>query len=127
MVEVDNIAVLFTSNSADRLHRDWKGSEALLLTQDQALKDDTTALIITGFARLALGYQDSTGHSILLVDPSMQDKSKYTRERMLRVLWYMIHAALETESTQRFGMVAFPNHARFSQFDRHHDARHDHR
>ena len=84
----------------------------------------TILLHSSSWALLALGYQDSTGHSILLVNPSMQDKSKYTRERMLRVLWYMIHAALETESTQRFGIVAFPNHARFSQFDRHHD---DHR
>lgn len=62
--EVDNIAVLLTSNSADRLHRDWKGSEALLLTQDQALNDDTTALIIMGFARVGLPGFHGTQHTV---------------------------------------------------------------
>lgn len=95
----------------------------LPLTQAQALKDDSVALGMD-FSRLVVGSEDSIGRGVIFIDPSKVDHSKYTRESMVRSVWYMIHAALEKESTQRFGIVAisFPKNAKFSQFDRHLDA-----
>jgi CRAL/TRIO domain len=94
----------------------------LPLTLTQALVDDESALEI-GFARLVEGTIDPIGRGVMFVDPSKQDKTKYSRESMVRAMWYMIHAALEVESTQRYGLVtlAFPRNAKFSQSDRHLD------
>jgi CRAL/TRIO domain len=91
----------------------------LPLTLTQALVDDEIPLKI-GFARLIEGTFDPIGRGVMLVDPSKLDKTKYSRESMVRAMWYTIHAALEVESTQRYGLVAisFPRNAKFSQFDR---------
>jgi hypothetical protein len=88
------------------------------LTLSKALKDDTVALS-TGFYSLT-GTKDASGRSIIFIDPSKQDKSKYSRESMCRAVWYLVHAALEDEMTQKRGIVniAFPRHAKLSQIDR---------
>jgi hypothetical protein len=88
------------------------------LTLSKALKDDMVALS-TGFFSLT-GTKDASGRSIIFIDPSKQDKSKYPRESMCRAMWYILHAALEDEVTQKLGVinVAFPHHAKFSQMDR---------
>lgn len=77
-----------------------------------------------GFCQLVVGSKDPTGRGMILVNPAKQDSSKYSRESLVRVVWYIIHAALEQEGTQRYGLMAmaFPKHAKFSQFDRHLDA-----
>ncbi len=88
------------------------------MTQQGALRDDSTALELA-FFRLT-GTTDETGRGIAFADPSRLDKTKYARESMARTVWYVMHAALEHETTQRLGMVfvLFPHHAKFSQFDR---------
>jgi len=91
----------------------------LPLTLTQALVDEEETLKI-GFARLVEGTLDPIGRGVLFVDPSKLDKTKYSRESMVRAMWYTVHAALEVESTQRYGLVAlsFTRNATFSQFDR---------
>jgi hypothetical protein len=88
------------------------------LALSKALKDDTVALS-KGFISLT-GTKDATGRSIIFIDPSKQDKSKYPRESMCRAMWYFVHAALEDEMTQKRGIVniVFPHHAKLSQIDR---------
>jgi hypothetical protein len=88
------------------------------LTLSKALKDDAVALS-TGFYSLT-GTKDASGRSIIFIDPSKQDKSKYPRESMCRAMWYILHAALEDEVTQQRGVinVAYPHHAKLSQLDR---------
>jgi hypothetical protein len=88
------------------------------LTLSKALKDDNVALS-TGVYSLT-GTKDTSGRSIIFIDPSRQDKTKYPRESMCRVVWYICHAALEDEMTQKRGVVniAYPHHAKFSQIDR---------
>jgi hypothetical protein len=88
------------------------------LTQKKALKEDAIALEM-GFAKL-VGTKDSSGRSIILIDPSCQDLSKYTRESMTRSCWYMIHAALEDETTQKRGIIfmIYPHNSKLGQFDR---------
>jgi hypothetical protein len=88
------------------------------LTLSKALKDDNVALS-TGFFSL-MGTKDASGRSIIFIDPSKQDKSKYPRESMCRAVWYICHAALENEMSQKRGVIniAYPHHAKLSQIDR---------
>jgi hypothetical protein len=88
------------------------------LTLEQALSEDSVALSI-GVIQLT-GTKDPSGRSIVFIDPSKQDRTKYTRESMCRTLWYMLHAALENEDSQRKGVVVigYPHHVKFSQVDR---------
>jgi hypothetical protein len=89
------------------------------LTLDKALSEDGTALQI-GYLRLLVGVTDPHGRSILFSDPSTQDRSKYTRLSLTRASWYVVHAALENENSQKYGVVVIgdPSRASFSQFDR---------
>jgi hypothetical protein len=84
----------------------------------EALKDDEAALCM-GFMRL-MPARDASGRSILFIDPSRLDKSKYSRESMVRATWYVIHAALENVQAQKKGIVflAYPKNAKFGEFDR---------
>jgi hypothetical protein len=77
-----------------------------------------------GFFQLVVGSTVPTGRGMMIINPAKQDSSKYSRKSLVRVCWYVIHAALELEGTQRYGLMAvtFPKHAKFSQFDRHLDA-----
>lgn len=79
----------------------------LPLTQDRALKDDSLALKI-GFFRLVPN-KDASGRSIITGDPTRQDFTKYTTESMIRAVWYIFHAALEDEDTQKRGVVFVAN------------------
>jgi hypothetical protein len=90
----------------------------LPLTLSQALKDDAVALSY-GFISLT-GTKDASGRAIVYLEPAKQDKTKYPRESMCRVLWYVAHAALEDEMTQRRGIVilVYPHGAKISQMDR---------
>ena len=89
------------------------------LTLDHALSEDHTALHI-GYLRLVVGVTDPKGRSILFSDPSTQDRSKYTRVSLVRASWYAVHAALENENSQKYGVIVIgdPSRASFSQFDR---------
>lgn len=48
------------------------------------------------------------------------DKSKYTTESMGRAFWYVFHAALEKEETEKHGVIVIvdPGKVKFHQFDR---------
>jgi hypothetical protein len=95
------------------------------LTQAAALKNDM-ATFEYGVVRLVVdsktGRQakDPSGRGIVFLDPSLQDKTKYTNQSMLRCVWYTFHAALEDEETQKRGMVflVYPAKAKFQQFNR---------
>mmetsp|Transcript_14728 Transcript_14728/g.30362 ORF Transcript_14728/g.30362 Transcript_14728/m.30362 type:complete len:289 (-) Transcript_14728:355-1221(-) len=91
----------------------------LPLTLDGALKDDWTALT-TNFIQIIPGVRDAMGRSIIYVDSSKQDKTKYEKYSMVRTFWYMLHAAVESEEAQQHGVVVmlFPHNAKISQFDR---------
>ncbi len=81
------------------------GSHAydLNLTLANALKDDKVALR-TGFIKV-VPIKDKKGRAVAFVTPRNLDSTKYTRESMVRVTWYMIHAMLEDESAQQKGVV----------------------
>ena len=99
------------------LFGETKAFEELVL--DQALRDDTAALEM-GFMRYT-GITDTSGRPVLFVDPSRQDKTKYTKESMVRSIWYMVHSILQEDvQAQQHGviMLAFPKHAAQAQADR---------
>lgn len=60
------------------------------------------------------------GRPIVFGDPSKLDKTKYTRQSMARSLWYVLHALIETEEAQKYGVIVimYPRHAQMSQLDR---------
>lgn len=87
------------------------------LTQDGALRDDSSALE-NGFIRLT-PTKGAGGRSIFFCDPALQD-FQYSRESMVRAIWYLFHVALECEDTQQRGMVfiVYPYNASLSKLDR---------
>ena len=89
------------------------------LTLDKALSEDHVALEI-GMMRVVDGVTDAKGRAIVYIDPSVQDRTKYTVLSLCRALWYTLHAALELESAQKHGVVMLlnPSDSRLSQFDR---------
>lgn len=89
----------------------------LPLTLEGALKDEDKALK-AGFVRLIAGVKEPGGRSILYADPSRY-ASKHERLTTVRALWYVMHAALEDEETQKKGFViiADPRNAKISQTD----------
>lgn len=89
------------------------------LTLDGALKDDDAALTI-GYANFLAGHCDPQGRSIMYMEAGRQDKTKYSRESMVRAIWYMLHAAMESEETQKYGLlfITFPAGVTMSQVDR---------
>ena len=91
----------------------------LPLTLSQALKDDDEALTI-GYANLLHGHCDPQGRSIMYMEAGRQDKTKYSRESMVRAIWYMLHAAMESEATQKYGIlfITYPAGVTMSQVDR---------
>jgi hypothetical protein len=89
------------------------------LTLHQALKDDTSALSV-GFVNV-LGTNDPWGRAILFMDPSKQNRDLYTRESMVRAVWYCLHVALQQDAAaQKHGIVilSYGSKAKFAQFDR---------
>jgi hypothetical protein len=91
------------------------------LTLDQALERDRVALEL-GVVQLVPGRVDpGSGRSLVFVDPSKQDRTKYARESLCRALWYVLHAALlENVESQKKGVIVlgYPHHAKLSQIDR---------
>jgi len=113
--------------AAARLVKYW--SKRLdLFGEDRAFKPLTLSSIYANEDEVALkrGFlnllpdTDESGRGLLFADPSKLDPTKYEREMMVRVLWYILHAALENESTQQKGIIimAHPRHAKFSNLDR---------
>lgn len=88
------------------------------MTLSKALSEDEIPFSL-GVMTL-LSSQDPKGRSFVLYDPSKFDKSKYTTDAMVRTFWYVFHAALEREDTQKHGVIvlADTSRVRFSQFDR---------
>ena len=73
------------------------------MTLGKSLHDDDIALK-TGFIQV-LPIKDKKGRAVALVTPRNLESSKYTRESMVRVTWYMIHTMLEDESAQQKGII----------------------
>jgi hypothetical protein len=87
------------------------------LTIKGALKHDQVALK-RGFIKM-MPIKDKKGRAVALVQPRNLDSSKYTRESMVKVTWYMIHAMLEEESAQQKGIVLIIDlsGSKMTQFD----------
>mmetsp|Transcript_13466 Transcript_13466/g.22929 ORF Transcript_13466/g.22929 Transcript_13466/m.22929 type:complete len:286 (-) Transcript_13466:161-1018(-) len=101
--KADLAATRITKYWQKRLEICGKEKAFLPFTLNGALKDDEMALSL-GFA-IVLDKKTSFGRKIVLLDPSKEDRTKYTRNGYLRSLWYTIHVALEDEETQRKGAV----------------------
>eukprot|EP00527_Entomoneis_sp_CCMP2396_P009276 CAMPEP_0198138336 /NCGR_PEP_ID=MMETSP1443-20131203/1737_1 /TAXON_ID=186043 /ORGANISM="Entomoneis sp., Strain CCMP2396" /LENGTH=288 /DNA_ID=CAMNT_0043800059 /DNA_START=108 /DNA_END=974 /DNA_ORIENTATION=- len=90
------------------------------LTIEKALKDDWTAFS-RDYITFMPDLKDPMGRSIVFINPSKHDPSKYERISMVRALWYHLHAALESKEAQKHGVIVFiifQHHAKLSQFDR---------
>ena len=83
------------------------------------MRDDDESLVI-GYANFLAGKTDPQGRSIMYMEAGRQDKTKYSRESMVRAIWYMLHAAMESETTQKYGIIfmTYPGGVTMSQVDR---------
>lgn len=63
---------------------------------------------------------DSAGRNLIWLDPSKQNRAKYSNDTMVKCVWYIFHAALEDVDTQKHGLIVmvFPKNAHFSDFNR---------
>jgi CRAL/TRIO domain len=85
-----------------------------------ALEDEDMLALVAGFSSVMEG-TDESGRGIFMVNPSKKDLSKYSRVAMVRAIWYMVHAMLEShESIQQKGVVVIicSRDAKLSHFDR---------
>uniref|UniRef100_A0A6V2CPB1 CRAL-TRIO domain-containing protein n=1 Tax=Ditylum brightwellii TaxID=49249 RepID=A0A6V2CPB1_9STRA len=91
-----------------------------ILSLNDALQDDESALNV-GFIKLLDGVTDDRGRALMWIDPANLDSTKYSRESMVRAVWYIMHAALESETAQQKGLVFLVyigNNPALSVFDR---------
>jgi len=89
------------------------------LTLGKGLVDDHVAIEV-GYFRIIPGATDDRGRAVIFSDASRQDRNKYSRESMIRAVWYLLHAVLfSSESAQRHGVICVsdPSRAQFSQID----------
>ena len=74
-----------------------------------------------GFLRVVENCKDTVGRQIFFIDPSRQDRTKYSRESMTRSLWYILHKVLQADITsQQKGIVfiGYPKNVTINIFDR---------
>jgi len=85
----------------------------------KTLSADHSALEL-GFMQMVPGVADPRGRAILYMDPSVLDRRKYTPRSLARAAAYMAHAALESETAQKHGVVIIYNASavKLSQLDR---------
>lgn len=88
------------------------------LTVEGALRDDAFTLT-KGFINFT-GQVDPTGRSIIFGDPSQLDPGAYEAKSMCRAFWYVLHAVLAEEETQKKGLVTiiWPHNASLKKLDK---------
>ena len=88
----------------------------LPVTQDGLFQGNKDGMEL-GLVTLLPGVKDPNGRGVMLMDPSKQDASRFQRVQMVQSLWYVVHAVLENEDTQKKGVIclACPRNAKFSQ------------
>lgn len=101
--------------AAARLVKYWKKRLELFgeakafrpLTLVNAYGNDDVALKI-GYLQI-LSSKDNTGRAVVLMEPKKLDKTKYSRESLVRAVWYIFHTALEETTAQQKGVVILGN------------------
>lgn len=99
--------------AADRMVAYWEaraelfGEEGMLRPMDKSgvLKEEDALALDQGAIQL-LPQKDLDGHALIFYDPSRHDiKSRHSNESMLRVIWYIMHVAMEDPATRENGFV----------------------
>ena len=110
--------------AAVRLTKYWTtrlslfGESAFLpMTVDGALQNDTSVLD-TQFCEILPN--DKSGRSVILYNRSRICTTRYDRDSLLRVAWYVIHQASKEESAQKAGFVLLVDARQYTihRFDR---------
>mmetsp|Transcript_41948 Transcript_41948/g.75584 ORF Transcript_41948/g.75584 Transcript_41948/m.75584 type:complete len:504 (-) Transcript_41948:132-1643(-) len=126
-------AFLHTENyvvkaAADRMVTYWEaradlfGEERMLLPMDKsgALKGEDSLALDQGLLQL-LPQKDLDGRGLIFFDPSRHDtKLGYSNESMLRVIWYIMHVAMEDPIVRDKGfvLIVYPKQCTPEQIDR---------
>ena len=66
--------------------------------------DEGEEALRKGFLKI-VPLKHSTGRTILYCNTGLLDRTKYSREMLIRFVWYQIHVALEDPETQRKGII----------------------
>jgi len=126
-------AFLHTENyvvkaAADRMIAYWEaradlfGEDRMLLPMDKSgsLREEDSLALDQGLLQL-LPQKDDNGHALLFFDPSRHNpKLGYSNDSMLRVVWYIMHVALEDPIIRENGFVltVYPKQCTPEQIDR---------
>eukprot|EP00525_Craspedostauros_australis_P008589 CAMPEP_0198133176 /NCGR_PEP_ID=MMETSP1442-20131203/59429_1 /TAXON_ID= /ORGANISM="Craspedostauros australis, Strain CCMP3328" /LENGTH=290 /DNA_ID=CAMNT_0043794287 /DNA_START=673 /DNA_END=1545 /DNA_ORIENTATION=+ len=94
----------------------------LPMTLDGALRDDHDVLEVGMMRCISRDASSSTSEdrrAILYADPSRLDPTRFTKEALLRSIWYSSQALLEDEEAQKKGIVFIsnPRHVKLWQID----------
>jgi len=96
-----------------------KAFKPLILGEDGPFDCDERALMYGMFQ--ATGKTDASGRRILFCDPSRLpvDHNAYDNKSVTRATWYMAHAALEDETTQKKGtvIIIYQKNVKLDQFN----------
>jgi CRAL/TRIO domain len=91
----------------------------LPMTLDGAMEDDIDCFEILRDGNYMLPH-DNHGRAVYFSDKSRSTNERLTKDELLRILWYYVHASIEDESVQRSGfvMMANMNMTKLSHFNR---------
>jgi len=84
------------------------------------LKEEDSSALDQGVIQL-LPQRDLNGHALIFYNPSRYDTKKpSSNESMLRILWYILHVAMEDPTTQENGfvLIVYPKQCTPEQIDR---------
>ena len=91
----------------------------LPMTQDGALRNDKKTLNTSAYT-LIEKVKEPMGRAVIGFFPvRLIDEHKHTNEALVRYFWYMVHAALESETAQMYGIVflLFPGRIKLTQMN----------
>jgi hypothetical protein len=117
--------VFDTARSVARYCIYWQKRVAMFGDEDaykpitlETLNKDDAAFLERGVLQIV---EREDGRNYIFIDCSKLDKTAYSADSVLRVIWYMMHAIAEDEEVQKKGVIIVDNFHGFSlnQVDKH--------
>lgn len=88
-------------------------------TIEKAFEEDDMYELSLGYLQF-MPFRDVSGRAIIFVDPSRKSKEKYSRQRMMKAMWYVLHATMDDSDTAKAGAIVVSCYRQITwgEFDR---------